>query len=136
MGAIIITIPKGIYKSVEDPKTNLGYRMSLENYDMWAKQYGGGFSSEIPVNVISSSKITHMSPTFNIYYGKNVGASYGSFKMTVYECYDDSGNLFNMITTTKGINSRPTFIFDYHDKVMYPHAILSGVEVLENLLQE
>ena len=141
VGAILVFVPKGIYRKPKDQKKDLAYRTSLGKFDVWKSQFGGGFSNEEPINIVSENSFTSIKPVFNIYH-QNVssrtasGKEYGAFKMTLYKVYDDEGRMQNVLTTTKGSNNKPIFIYDYLNKIKYPHAHLMDIASLDNLIEE
>ncbi len=138
VGAIIIFIPKGIYRQTKDKKKDLAYRASLGDQRVWKSQYGSGFSNEEPNNIINDNNFSSIEPVFNIYTGNAANRAdvraYGAFKMTLYKVYDDEGNFHNVIAETLQPNDKPIFIFESLNKVMYPHAQMLEIDALENLL--
>lgn len=139
VGAILINIPKGIYRMVSNKKNDLAYRASLAKYDVWKSQYGGGFSNEEPVNIINEKSFLKVEPVFNIYHAKTdylspASTKYSAFKMTLYHVWDENGEQHNVLTQTIGSNDKPIFIFDHVNKIMYPHANLISWTTLESLI--
>lgn len=136
VGALIINIPKGVYRQPKDKKNNTAYRASLATYDGWKSQYGGGFSNEEPVNIINENEFSNVKAIFNIY-TKNPTAlkqSYGAYKLTLYHVWDKQGKQHNVITTTKGTNNSPIFVIEYLNKIHYPTAELITHEALMYLI--
>ncbi len=139
LGAVIINVPSGIYKTTSDKSKDTAYRASLGDYEVWKSQYGGGFSNEEPINIINEKDFVSVTPVFNIYH-KNVASksnkTYGAYKMTLYDVYDTEGVRHNVITKTVGENDKPIFIFDYLNKIMYPDAQMLEIDSLEYLINE
>lgn len=137
VGALIIFIPSGIYRK-PDSKKDIAYRAALGKYSVWKNQYGGGFATEEPVNIINESEIAAVEPEFNIYYVnstlRTANKAYGAYKMTLYHACDHDGNMHNILTEQQVPNDKPILIYDLLNKVQYPHAILMEIETLDSLL--
>lgn len=139
IGAIIINIPRGIYRQPKNELQDVAKRASLGKYDVWKGQYGGGFANEEPVNIIDERDFVAIEPQFNIFYDKPesvTGAKnvYGSFKMTLYKVWLRDGSWHNVLTETRGANDKPIFIYDHLNHILYPDAILMSIETLEGLI--
>lgn len=138
VGALIINIPKGIYRQPKDKSKNTAYRASLATFDGWKSQYGGGFGNEEPINIINEADIFNVEPQFNIFTknATSVNAAYGAYKLTVYHVWDRDGKKHNVITTTKGTNDKQVFVYEYLNKIHYPTAEMISHEALMYLIQQ
>lgn len=137
LGALVINIPKGIYRQPPDKSKDTAYRASLGSYEVWKSQYGGGFSNEEPINIVNENEFSSISPVFNIYMQKlSTSTKYGAHKLTLYKVYDKEGKMHNVITTTKGANSKQIFVVDYVNKIQYPSAEIISLDALEMLISK
>lgn len=131
-GAINIFIPKSIYKSIGEAKDNLGYRLSLNDHDVWKSQYGAQFSNEELLNIIDSNNFTWTEARYNIYFYSNIDRN--TIKLTVYNVIDEDGIRHNFISNTRGANDKPTLVVDYISNARYPNSVLVNLNSLEVLV--
>lgn len=135
-GALIVFIPKGIYKSTsndeEKERKYLGKGLALNDHETWVKQFGGRFVSHRRTNIINSTNIVAIKDVmYNMCFSP---VSNSDITLTMYRAYDKKNNLINYFTQQMGENEAPTLVFDNFSELKNINAIRLESDMLESLI--
>lgn len=137
-GAIVIFIPKGVYKStsddIEEKAKYLGYMLALSDFETWSKQYGGEFLSHHDTNIINQSNINAVEKCeFNIALSRTTA---DPIILSMYKAYDKKGEIVNFFSSKMGDNNAPVFVFDPMSELRYINAVRLEPTALDYLINE